>query len=231
MKIDKILTVFLLILFYQSAFGTIINIPGDYPTIQQGIDASYDGDTVLVKPGEYVENLVINNQELVLGSYFLTTGDTSYIPITIIDGDSVGRVIRITDVDRAAAIIGFTIQNGYSGSGGAGIACSFSTNLRISHNIIKDNYVSLYSGDNGGGGISCYVADPIISNNLIINNVIPGGFSSGYGGGICCIFANPIIKNNTIAGNFSCWGGGISLYNYSCPIIQNNIIWENTAEP
>jgi hypothetical protein len=32
-------------------WSTIINIPADYPTIQQGIDASTDGDTVLVQPG------------------------------------------------------------------------------------------------------------------------------------------------------------------------------------
>lgn len=31
--------------------ATIINIPADYATIQAGIEASFDGDTVLVQAG------------------------------------------------------------------------------------------------------------------------------------------------------------------------------------
>jgi hypothetical protein len=36
-----------------SASATIINIPDDYPTIQEGIDACLDGDTVMVAGGIY----------------------------------------------------------------------------------------------------------------------------------------------------------------------------------
>ena len=34
--------------------ATIINIPDDQPTIQQGIDVAVDGDTVLLQPGTYL---------------------------------------------------------------------------------------------------------------------------------------------------------------------------------
>ena len=43
----------LILLFGQALLGNIINIPSDYPTIQGGIDASVNGDTVLVQPGTY----------------------------------------------------------------------------------------------------------------------------------------------------------------------------------
>ena len=61
-----------------------IDIPDDYNTIQAGIDASSDADTVLVQPGTYYENINFNGKNIVLGSLFITTQDTSYISKTVI---------------------------------------------------------------------------------------------------------------------------------------------------
>jgi len=74
--------------------ATIINIPDDYGTIQEGIDAGSNGDTVLVQPDIYYENFNFNGHNIVLGSWFLTTGDTSYISQTVIDGGGNESVIR-----------------------------------------------------------------------------------------------------------------------------------------
>ena len=37
--------------------GAIINVPLDQPTTQQAIDAAADGDTVLLAPGAYSEEI------------------------------------------------------------------------------------------------------------------------------------------------------------------------------
>ncbi|MBT3960517.1 MAG: hypothetical protein HOB68_08140, partial [Candidatus Marinimicrobia bacterium] len=52
----------------SSLTATTINIPADYSTIQEGINASADGDTILVAPGTYTENLILEN-EIVLASH------------------------------------------------------------------------------------------------------------------------------------------------------------------
>ena len=39
--------------------ATVINVPADYSTIQEGINASVEGDTVLVAQGNYIENLLM----------------------------------------------------------------------------------------------------------------------------------------------------------------------------
>ena len=56
-----------------------------YTIIQTAIDSSINGDTIIVSPGTYVENINFNGKNIVLASEFLLNNDTSYISSTIID--------------------------------------------------------------------------------------------------------------------------------------------------
>ncbi|UCC78349.1 MAG: T9SS type A sorting domain-containing protein [Candidatus Zixiibacteriota bacterium] len=213
------------------AAATIINIPDDYTTIQAGINASYDYDTVLVQPGIYFENLDIQNINITLASLFAITGDEYYIWSTIVDGDYAGSVITIEcDSQEKVAVIGFTVQNG-SAMSGSGMYCSGSI-LMIAYNDIRYNY---YYSDPlfcDGGGISCLNSSGVIKNNKIRLNII---FAGGWaiGGGIYCnnysgAIANNIICVNEVKSAFIAAGGGIYCRN-SSPLIINNVIYENRA--
>ena len=90
--------------------ATIINVPADSRTIQGGINNAVDGDTVLVRPGIYIENINFNGKDIVLASMFLLTQDTSYISQTIIDGNKDGSVVSFeSGEDSTSVLTGFTI--------------------------------------------------------------------------------------------------------------------------
>ena len=108
-------TIVVLFLIFQNLYSKTIKIPNDQPNIQVGIVSSSSGDTILVSPGTYYENINFNGKNIVLGSLFLTTGDTSYISQTIIDGNQQGCVVVFENgEDSTALLTGFTITNGYS---------------------------------------------------------------------------------------------------------------------
>ena len=215
-----------LVLFVVRSMATVIYVPTDYTTIQAGINASSNGDTVLVLSGTYYEKINFNGHNIVLGSLFLTTGNPSYISETIVDGYSSGSVVTFNSgEDNSAVITGFTIQNGYEIRGG-GIYC-LNSNPVISYNIISGNNAHEDINWNGrGGGIYCNNSDPdIIGNSISGNNAVYDG------GGICCDYSNPVIIDNIIWGNSTDYGygGGICL-SASSPTVVNNTITQNRSE-
>ena len=213
-----------------SGSATIINIPADYPTIQAGINASTDGDTVLVQPGTYVENINFNGHNVVLGSLFLTTGDTAYIAETVIDGDSSGSVVTFeSGEDSTTCLKGFTIEYGFSTYGG-GIYI-VDSDPTIADNIICHNTAYYSNSEFGqGGGIYCLDFYGIITKNIIYTN------GAEWGGGIYCLRSNcsisyNLIRDNTASGHaehYDAGGGGIYISDSSI-LIEGNLIFYNRA--
>ncbi len=115
----------LLILFLCSFINaTIINIPADYTTFYSAISSSVDGDTILVQPGTYLENINYAGKNITIGSLFLTTQDTTYISQTVLDGFQNGAVVTFENLEDSTAVLtGFTITNGYNYNNGGGIYC------------------------------------------------------------------------------------------------------------
>lgn len=195
--------------------------------IQRGLDTCSAGDTVLVGPGTYVENIVWPNTQgidLVSGR-----GPDS----TIIDGSnppspdsaSVVFIKTQTQQDTGTVINGFTITNGtgtirVNGTYGGGIYCEYSS-VSIINNVITGNTATW-----GGGGIECYFSP----SSYIANNVISNNTADTAGGGILVYnVSNPTICGNRISRNSSAWGGGLYIVSWSNPTLSHNYITGNRA--
>jgi hypothetical protein len=195
---------------------------GDFTEIQAGINAAISGDTILVYPGIYYENIRISEESISLGSLFFTTEDTTFISETVIDGNNNESVMTIENIaDTTCIIVGFTIRNGNAENNGGGIHCYYSSPI-ISNCTITENY-----SDNEGGGIYCFFSNPVIENNEISNNS-----TLRYGGGIYSEESNPVLVDNYIHNNIATHvgskGGGM-FFRESSPTIINNRIAYNTA--
>ena len=195
--------------------ATVRHVPADVATIQDAISLSVSGDTVLVAPGTYKENINFQGQGVLVASYYILNQDPAYIASTIIDGSAptdpnrASVVLFINGEDSTSVLEGFTI------TGGTGTVWQDHHN----HNYYRE-----------GGGILTDLSSPTIKNNLIINNIANNvaGVSSAGGGGIRCSDGNPRIFNNVIMQNDGRYGGGIVL-NYTGAIIKNNIIYKNSG--
>jgi len=210
----------ILMILMTGVFATTIYIPDDYATIQEGINASENGDEIIVSPGTYVENINFAGKAVILGSLFYTTQDTSYISQTIIDGNQNGSVVTFeSEEDSTSILTGFTITNGNNSSGG-GIYCD-SSSPSIDNVTITGNSASF------GGGICCSSSNPILENVTITGNS-----AEDDGGGIYCLSSIPILVNVTLTGNsatsFESRGGGIYC-NDSSPNLEDVTITDNSA--
>jgi hypothetical protein len=88
---------------------------GNFTIIQQAYLAAASGDTILVYPGTYFENLDLNipGKNITIASLYLTTQDAAYIHITVINGSQSGSCIAVRETGQALVVIdGFTITNG-----------------------------------------------------------------------------------------------------------------------
>lgn len=213
----------ILCLFYLSILtATVIMVPVDEPTIQEGINATAEGDTVLVQPGTYIENINFNGNNITVASLFLTTQDSSYISQTIIDGNNDGCVVIFENgEDSTAVLCGFTITNGFeNGFYGGGITCRYNVCPSLLNLIIIGN-----DSEDRGGGILCMDSSLHLQDVIIASN----GDNSWQGGGLYCLTSDIVLENVIISDNFATGGGGIYCNDNSNLILSNVTIVDNYA--
>lgn len=247
---------FLCFVLVLNLSAVVINIPGDHPTIGEGIAVAADGDTILVQPGVYEENIDFDGKNITIGSLFLTTQDTGYISQTIIDGGQNGSVVTFANGETSSAVLtGFTLTNGsgtYVTSGshsyynGGGIYCE-NANPSLSYLYIENNSAEDYGGglflseseltishlriaenNSGNSGAGIYVKDN--SNLFILNSEICDNEAETSGGGVFLVGSQVEFEDVLLSDNIAQIGGAIiGIGTGTDMILVNTIVTDNHA--
>ncbi|MDM8550791.1 right-handed parallel beta-helix repeat-containing protein [Desulfobacterales bacterium HSG2] len=219
------------------AFGAnTLNVPGEYATIQDAIDAATTSDTVLVADGTYL--LGIGREYFDFKGKAITVKSENGPENCIIDCQNNGSGFYFqSEEGQASELSGFTVTNA---SGDGAIVCKSRSTPIIKNCILTGNNRGVYcnlasptisnctitdnSGSNDGGGVYLYRSSATITECLISNNTV-----TEEGGGIYADSASPPSINKCIISNNSAADEGGGIYcsdetNITSCIITNNTV-------
>ncbi len=228
-----------------------ITVPDDYFTIQAAIDASSNGDLIIVKPGIYKENLNFNGKEVTVRS--TNPEDNDIVVTTIIDGDEKGRVVRFENGEGEGTVLqGFTIINGVAGNHNGGGIFITNSSCPVIKNCIFYNNTAAYGAAITVTQESCVVIEEChfsanvatsrrgaaiyvinkssaeIWNSIFVNH--EGGNGVIHIGSTYTDESSAVINGNTINNNTTDSGtGAIVVTAVSSAEIANNTITNNTG--
>lgn len=201
----------------------------DFLTITAAVANAVDGDEIVIEPGVYPENIVINNKDLVLRASG-TPGDV------VVFGQNIGRVFEI--ISSTVTLQGLTITGGRTAND-AGIRAETPSVLTIEGCVIENNHATTTTGgiyvgsrltmrnttvrDNtspaAAGGLFLRGNGPhLIENSRFENNSAGDADVAGDNGGAITadIATNPLVIRDTefIGNSATGRGGAISILNF-----------------
>ena len=211
-RLIPLLALLCLSLLGRASEANTLTVPSQYATIQAAINASVNGDTVLISTGTYTGP---GDVDLDFGGRNITVTSVNGPANTIIDcqGSSSAnhRGFYLHSGETSAVISGLTIKNGYESSGSGGGIDNVSVGVTVQNCVLSSNTAGASPG--GGGGIANVSGSSPITitgctfTGNAVNNNGGGIFNDNEGsGGITvknCIFTGNTAPNNSGGGIFS----------------------------
>ena len=192
---------------------------GDFLTIQEGLNAASDGDTVLIAPGVYTGP---GNRNLRFGGVSTVVRGLASRDETVIDCEGIGRGFYIGG-GAAPVIENLMVTNGDTINGGGMYLEGTSPtllNVRFVTNAAIDGGGGLYSrngsptledvlfddntADVQGGGMLCIGSSASLTDVVFFRNA-----AQGSGGGLACVFSSPALSGCVFRENSSVFGGAL----------------------
>ncbi len=217
-KIGLLLALCIITICTTSALAAELIVPDRYRGIQEAIDSAVAGDTVVIREGEYRENVVVNKPLTV-------RGDTASGTVVITAAITSEPVITVKGV-TAVTIAGITV----SGSGIAGVYIVDSSEVKHLNTIATRNRYGIHLERSDGNTIqdnSAELNEYGIYLTKSSDNVIEGNRADNNSDkGIILIDSN----RNSLTGNSATanYWDGLNLYNSHRNSIRDNKLWKNT---
>jgi predicted outer membrane repeat protein len=219
MKSQHIVGAVMLLAGLQTAISASVTVmvPQDYPTIQAGIDAAENGDTVLLSNGIYSGPGNIN---IAFGGKSLHVRSLNGSEYCRIDCEKDGRGFNFFVHESEMAILeGVTIANGHSDSGGGGIRCENASPT------IRNCVITECESAGDGGGVYISGGSPRVEECLVILNT-----SATTGGGFFCRDTTATLDACLIQGNRAEHGAGVNCKSEAAVTLERCSVWNNIAE-
>ncbi|MDJ0961292.1 MAG: choice-of-anchor Q domain-containing protein, partial [Acidimicrobiia bacterium] len=215
---------------------TVCSVGCDYTTLNAALDAATNGEFILVGGETFTETVTVDTNVVIQGEG---------MDITVIDGNSSGRVIDVAS-DSSAVIRDLSITGGVTdvGADGAGVRAIGSGSVVTLEGVhiwgndsagsgggvyttqqvsIIDSYIDSNTASSGGGGVASSTPAAVVD---VIRTTVASNSAGVRGGGLQAADGTWNVLNSTITANDAPAGSGI--WNDDGTFTLNNTtVWDN----
>ncbi len=191
-----------------------------YATINAALLDANSGDQILIAPGAYTEDLVLDE-----GRILTLQGEQA--ETTLIQGTGESAVVTIGTSGNGITLRGLTLTGGVN-EGGYGGCLSVDGSSPIIEDLIVHDCEAAW-----GGGISLLDGSAQLTNVVVHSceaKVNSSAGDNGFGGGVYARGGAPVLTGLRVWGNHAQdLGGGVLFYDVGTPTLRDSWVHDNTA--